>query len=181
MITKLSPNFTMGRKGNKPEIIVIHIMDGSLKGTDEWFANPISQVSSHYGVGLNGEIHQYVHDEDTAWANGQVINPASKFVLSRPKVNPNLYSLSIEHEGHDLSKAPQQQLWSTVALIRLFIVKYGIPCDREHIIGHNEIKSTKPNCPSPDHSIIDKIIAMVNPPSEKEKTKTEIIRLVNTL
>jgi N-acetyl-anhydromuramyl-L-alanine amidase AmpD len=66
IIQKKSPNFWVGRKGYRPEAIVIHIMDGTLIGTDSWFANHTSQVSAHYGIGKNGEIHQYVQENDTA-------------------------------------------------------------------------------------------------------------------
>jgi N-acetyl-anhydromuramyl-L-alanine amidase AmpD len=41
-------------------------MDGTLAGTDAWFTNPASQVSAQYGIGKNGEVHQYVKEEDTA-------------------------------------------------------------------------------------------------------------------
>ena len=44
----------------KPELIVLHIMDGTLSGTDSWFADPSSQVSSHYGIGLN-ELRRVLH------------------------------------------------------------------------------------------------------------------------
>lgn len=184
-----SPNFGIGRKGYKPEIIVLHIMAGSLSGTDSWFASTESQVSSHYGIGFNGDIHQYVQEENTAWTNGLVTGwttgPTSKFVLSRPGINPNLYSLTIEHEGQDLSMAPQSQLDATAGLIRTLTAKYGIPCDRDHIIGHYEIDPVrKPDCPAVDKSIINTIITMINPTSplvDKEATKTEIKRLIDLL
>jgi len=39
-----APNFQAGRSsGHKPEAIVIHIMDGTLAGTDGWFNNPIAR------------------------------------------------------------------------------------------------------------------------------------------
>ena len=72
-------------------------MSGTLIGTDSWFANPASKVSSHFGVGKNGEIHQYVKLENTAWANGVVKNP--NWPLLQNGVNPNYYTVSIEHEG----------------------------------------------------------------------------------
>ncbi len=164
IIKKLSPNFAVGRKGYKPEIIVLHIMDGSLGGTDSWFATPSSQVSSHYGVGLNGEIHQYVDEENTAWTQGLKIPPINlppTFKLYKQGLNPNVYCLSIEHEGHDLSKAPQTQLNSTVELIRAMAGRWGIPIDRDHIIGHYEVDPIrKPNCPATDKSILDTIVKM---------------------
>jgi hypothetical protein len=55
-----SCNKTPGRGGFRPEAIVIHIMEGTLGGTDDWFNNPASKVSAHYGIGRNGQVHQYV-------------------------------------------------------------------------------------------------------------------------
>lgn len=175
----MSPNFAMGRKGYKPDMIVIHIMAGTLKSTDTWFSMIESQVSSHYGVGLNGEIHQYVHEEDTAWANGLVpgwnTGPTSKFVLSRPGVNPNLYSISIEHEGQDLSKNPKEQLEASANLIKDICTRYNIPIDRNHIIGHYEIKPAKPNCPATDKSILDTLILMAKDPMVKIDVRQSMV------
>lgn len=179
IIQKPSPNFAVGRKGYKPEIIVLHIMAGSLSGTDSWFASNASQVSANYGVGFNGEIHQYVKDEDTAWAQGRVDRPS--FSLFKPNINPNLYCLSIEHEGQDLSIIHEAQINATVGLIRSLASKWNIPIDREHIIGHYQIYSLKPNCPSTDKSIIDRIVKQAQEESEKDKIKTEIKRLVDLL
>jgi N-acetyl-anhydromuramyl-L-alanine amidase AmpD len=52
-----TPNFT-SPKGYKTIAIVDHIMAGTLAGTDSWFNNPTSKVSSHFGVGKNGEIYK---------------------------------------------------------------------------------------------------------------------------
>lgn len=157
MIQKPSPNYGE-RKGYKPEIIVIHIMDGTLAGTDSWFANPASQVSSHYGIGFNGEVHQYVQDDKAAWTQGY--HQGATFKLHKgPTINPNLYCLSIEHEGTDLSKAPLAQINSSVGLIRALAGKYGISIDRDHIIGHYEVDPIrKPNCPATDKSVLDSLV-----------------------
>jgi len=182
IINKFSPNFTAGRKGYVPEIIVLHVIDGSQVSCDSWFANPISQVSANYSIGFTGEIHQYVKDEDTAWAQGRVTNPT--FSLYKPNVNPNLYCLSIEHEGTDLSIVHEAQINASAELIRSLAGKWNIPIDRDHIIGHYQIFAGKPNCPATDKSIIDRIVRQAQeptPPIDREKTKAEIIRLTNTL
>lgn len=169
----LSPNFYVGRKGYKPKLVVIHIMDGSLLGTDEWFSNINSRVSSHYGVGLDGEIHQYVLEENTAFTEGNVRNPTAKLLIKN--VNPNYYCLSIENEGHDLSLAPEMQLNVLAALIKELCDKHNIPIDRDHIIGHFEIDSVvKVNCPSPDHRIMDIIVEKVECLSAHNKNKNMI-------
>lgn len=186
IIQKPSPNFVKGRGDQKIEAIVLHIMDGSLAGTDDWFSRTISQVSSHYGIGLNGEVHQYVQDEDTAWHAGKIVPPAS-WKLLKNGINPNTYTIGIEHEGHDLLNAPVEQLNASVALIRSLCAKWGIPVDRDHIVGHYQIKVTKPNCPATDKSIIDRIIALAQPEEmisldQVPKSKLErIMKFLNTL
>lgn len=161
IIQKPSPNFG-SRHGYAPKAIVIHVMDGSLTGTFLWFQNPLSGVSSHYGVGLRGEIHQYIQDSDEAWTEGNVRNPSSKIVLSMPHVNPNFFCISIENEGHDLSLGTPEQLNASTSLVASLITQYGIPCDRDHIIGHYEVDSVvKSNCPTPDRTFMDRYVKMV--------------------
>lgn len=79
-------------------------MGGTLAGTDSWFNNTASQVSSQYGVGLGGEAHQYVRLEDTAWANG-VLEPGNKWPGPAGK-NPNSLSVSIETEDNGSGTTP---------------------------------------------------------------------------
>jgi len=174
---KLSPNFTKGRNGYKPELVVIHVMAGSLAGTDSWFANPKSQVSTHYGIGLQGQVHQYVLEENTAWGNGRVSNPT--YSLYKPNVNPNLYTISIEHEGQDLSKGTPAMIEASAKLVREIATRHNIPIDRDHVIGHYQIFSSKPNCPSTDKSIIDTIIAKAKGAdvSLKEQIKLKVKEL----
>lgn len=152
-----SPNFGE-RKGYKSEIFVIHIMAGTLAGTASWFATTTSQVSSHFGIGKNGIIHQYVDIQKSAWANGRVLNP--NFKLYKPNINPNLYTLSIECEGYDLKDAPETQLKAISELLQQLSKEYNIPLNRDTVIGHYQIFSGKPNCPSTDKSVLDKIVKM---------------------
>lgn len=146
-----SPNFS-SPKGYKWIAIVDHIMSGTLAGTDSWFANPESKASSHFGVGKNGEIHQYVSLNNPAWANGAVNN--SDWPLLIPKiddsgyVNPNYYTVSIEHEGESGDVMPEEQYQATLDLHQWLIGLLGIPVDCDHIIGHYRIDSVnKSNCP----------------------------------
>lgn len=175
IIKKLSPNFALVRKGYVPELIVLHVMDGTLAGTDSWFATTESQVSSHYGIGLKGEIHQYVEEENTAWANGRVDKPS--FKLYKPNINPNLYTISIEHEGKDLSMVQEAQINASVELICTIASKWKIPIDRDHIIGHYQIYSLKPNCPATNKDVIDRIVRMAQERSKiaPSTNKKEII------
>ncbi|MHB1652331.1 MAG: N-acetylmuramoyl-L-alanine amidase [Desulfitobacteriaceae bacterium] len=142
---KGSPNFS-SPKGYKILAIVDHIMSGTLEGTDSWFNNPAGQVSSHFGIGKNGKIHQYVDLGNPAWANGGVNRPNWPLLL--PGVNPNYYTVSIEHEGESGDVMPEAQYQATLALHRWLIDSLGIPVTRDNIIGHYRIDSVnKSNCP----------------------------------
>jgi hypothetical protein len=107
IVWKPSPNFgcmvrgTRGRAGQPIRGWVYHRMVGYLSGTDAAFASPDRAASSTFGIGrINGrlEIHQYVDLADTAWANGGVNSPSWSVVKALPGVNPNQYSVSVEHE-----------------------------------------------------------------------------------
>lgn len=153
-----SPNFTEGRNGYKVELIVIHIMAGTLAGTDSWFGSPKSKVSTQYGIGKKGEVHQYVGEGDMAWHAGRVSNPS--FKLYKPNVNPNWYTIGIEHEGEDLSKDITPEMHAASASMIASIAKrHNIPLDRDHVIGHYQVFDQKPNCPATDKSIIDDLLS----------------------
>lgn len=142
-------NFTQGRRSYRPEAIVIHIMEGTLAGTDSWFKNPLSQVSAHYGIGKNGEVHQYVQETDTAWHSGRVHSPTWSLIKKSADgmyINPNYYTIGIEHEGSDNSDWPDAMYSASAKLVRDICQRWSIPADRLHIIGHHEIYSLK-TCP----------------------------------
>lgn len=186
IIQKPSPNFS-ARIAFKPELVVIHIMAGSLIGTDSWFATTDSQVSAHYGIGLKGEIHQYVNEKNRAWHAGRVSGPT--FKLYKPGVNPNDYTIGIEHEGQDLSKNPQAQIQASADLVKAICTRWNIPIDRDHIIGHYQVFDRKPNCPGTDKTVIDKIIKLASPAIVEEiinvpvpKSKVpKVLAFLNTL
>ena len=79
-----SPNHYNGRNGYHVDHITLHIMVGTLIGTDSVFQRA-GGASAHYGIGGNGEIHQYVNESDGSWSDA---NYAS-----------NNSTVSIEHEG----------------------------------------------------------------------------------
>ncbi len=64
-------NYTAGRSGRSIEAITIHHMAGVLSA--EQCGKIFQQVgrygSSHYGIGNDGRIGQYVDEENTAWTN----------------------------------------------------------------------------------------------------------------
>ena len=154
-----SPNFgfpdgTHG--GNQPEAIVYHIAQGSLGGIDAWFNNPSSEASTHFAVGLGGQIHQYVRVEDPAWGNGlmnrpDVSIPWLKFCWEN-KINPNLRTISIEHEGFTGDAWPEAMYRSSLALtvwlIDAYHLRHFLVALDHGFIGHHRIDSVnRARCP----------------------------------
>jgi len=144
-INLLPVNFRKGR-ALKPDVIVIHIQEGTQKGTDEWFRNPAAKVSAHYGVALDGSVVQWVANEDTAQHAGNIKAPTAAIVKERRKLNPNSYSLGIECEGLAKNDPPDGQLEALAELVEQLAAKYSIPLTRRHVIGHREIRADK-TCP----------------------------------
>ena len=140
-----SPNRKAGRRGYKPEAIVIHVMEGTLAGTDAWFRRRDSKVSAHYGVGRGGELHQYVDEGDTAWHAGRKSADAP-WPLLKPRVNPNYYTIGIEHEGRADDPWSDAMYGASAALIVQICHRWDIPIARSRIIGHREIYTAK-TCP----------------------------------
>ena len=137
-------NFHKGRHGLIPKAIVIHIVVGSLESAGLTFGDPRSSVSAHYGVGKSGRVHQFVQEADTAYHAGIVVRPSWR--LLEPGINPNFYTIGIEHEGQPQDLWPDEQYSASAALVREIAERWKIPLDREHIIMHREIRASK-SCP----------------------------------
>ena len=63
-------NFTYGRPGGINAVTVHHMAGvNSAEGCGYIFQRPGRAGSSHYGIGVDGEIGVYVEEENTAWTN----------------------------------------------------------------------------------------------------------------
>lgn len=157
-----SPHLKVGRKGYKPEAIVIHIMEGTLWGSTSWFKDPVSEVSAHYGIAKDGkEKHQYVKEKDTSYHAGRVHNPSWELIKpfgENKYINPNYYTIGIEHEGYENTEWDEDMYKASAELISEICKRWSIPVDRNHIIGHNEIYSKK-SCPGYKVDL-DKLVEM---------------------
>ncbi|WP_438431987.1 N-acetylmuramoyl-L-alanine amidase [Gorillibacterium sp. sgz500922] len=148
------------RDGHVPFVIVDHISAGTMASMDAWFTSPGNEVSSaHFGVSKTGEIHQYVTLDRMAWANGLTVDVMAKATApifrQLAPVNPNKYSVSIEHEGSD-GELTEAQFAASVWLHRFIAAEvkrlYGqaLPLDERHVIGHFQVDPVrKPFCPGP--------------------------------
>jgi peptidoglycan hydrolase-like protein with peptidoglycan-binding domain len=138
-------NFRKGRSnGLKPEAIVIHIICGSLESATAQFADSQTQVSAHYGVGRDGRVLQFVEEEDTAFHAGIVVSPTWKRI--KGGLNPNLYTIGIEHEGQPTDDWTATQYEASAELVAEIAARWQIPLDEDHIVLHREIRASK-TCP----------------------------------
>jgi hypothetical protein len=165
-------NFGVGRKGWTPDHIVIHVEEGSEQATESWFDTDSSDVSAHYGVDKKGNIEQFVLESDSAWANGRVDHPTAKVVLDRPNVNPNYYTISIEHEGSGLEDLTDAQRKASAWLVSDIARRYNIPLDREHVLRHHEIYSLK-TCPGMIN--VDALLELAKIPNTENSTIPKIV------
>ena len=129
-------NFLPGRGGAAITAIVIHATEGPYAGALSWFRDPRSRSSAHYVIrASDGEITQMVAEADTAFH-------ARGF---------NRGAIGIEHEfDPDHGIAYTDVLYQRSATLACAIARrYGIPIDRAHIIGHNEVPGTDHTDPGP--------------------------------
>ena len=147
--TYSSPNYSVGRNGHSPSVIVNHITAGLMPGCLTWLCNPDSQASSHYLIAKTGIVYQLVCDNNTAWTCGDVQKPT--WPLLEPGMNPNTISLNIEHEALSPWEAlTEPQYEASLALHRMLCAKHFIPQDALHIIGHSALNSqSRANDPGP--------------------------------
>ncbi|MFK3731215.1 N-acetylmuramoyl-L-alanine amidase [Streptomyces sp. NPDC088090] len=109
--------------------IIIHDTEGGYDGSLATLTNPDVKASAHYLVrASDGLVTQMVENKDLAWHAGN-------WTL-------NMHSIGVEHEGYAIKEGSwytESQYTSTAALVKFLAAKYGVPLDREHIIGHDEL------------------------------------------
>jgi N-acetyl-anhydromuramyl-L-alanine amidase AmpD len=133
-------NYTVSnRPSSYPvNVVVIHVTQEFYRDAIAIFQNPARKVSSHYLIRSgDGHIAQLVREKNIGWHAGNW--------------GYNTRSVGIEHEGW-----VDQPQWFTdrmyavsAALTRSICARYGIPPDRAHIIGHNEVPGATHTDPGP--------------------------------
>ncbi|MFI8348666.1 N-acetylmuramoyl-L-alanine amidase [Streptomyces sp. NPDC085596] len=123
-----------GQVSNRPangiriDTIVIHDTESSYQSAISTFQNP-GGSSAHYVMrSSDGAVTQMVPTKDVAYHAGNY--------------STNLHSIGIEHEGyaaHGGTWYTEAQYQATASLVRYLAGRFGIPLDREHIIGHDDV------------------------------------------
>ncbi|MGE5137114.1 MAG: N-acetylmuramoyl-L-alanine amidase [Gemmatimonadota bacterium] len=113
----------------KIRYIIIHDTEGSYAAAISTFQDPTSYVSANYVVrSADGAVTEMVPPSDVSWGAGDWY--------------VNMHAINIENEGF----AGQGSTWYTqamyqsdAALVRYLAAEYGIPLDRSHILGHEDV------------------------------------------
>lgn len=121
--------------------IVIHDTEGSYGSAINTFQDPTRDASANYVIrSSDGQITQMVPDHDIAWHAGNYY--------------VNMHSIGIEHEGVAIQGASwySEQLYeASAALVAYLAVRFHIPLDRGHIVGHDQVPGPTPEEQSTQH------------------------------
>jgi hypothetical protein len=111
-------NYWTGRGGITPKWLILHGTAGP--NAVSWFVNPDNKDSSaHFVILVDGTVYQMVDTGDSAWGNGIV--EAGHDSWWATDINPNLQTISIEHEKLDKDNAnplTDAQKKSSFALVK---------------------------------------------------------------
>jgi len=155
--------------------VVSHRIVGTLPSARAAFGvapGTTRKASSHFGIGYVGgklTIDQYVDLADMAWTNGDVRDPTWAFY--QPGVNPNLTTVTIEHEdgGESNRGRVSDEVWATSIALQVLITSgdpkriraagirvrhdaivaqlAAVPHDERGFIDHHQIAGpNKPYC-----------------------------------
>lgn len=160
-------SFDAGRRGFPIRYVVIH-GTGWPQTLDQYIAN-YKTCGVTYMIGKDGRVVQFVKEADMHWGNGKVETGCDPFwrqwtttdtgAMSIPGViNPNLLSVSIEHEKYAKDNSDpitDAQRASSFKLVEYLCIKYNIPARRgDSILGgivpHSSMQPvSRSYCPGP--------------------------------
>ena len=147
-ITKI--NFTDKNSTARIKYIVIHYFGSLCSVLDlaKYWASQYAGASAHYGIGHNGEIFQFVEDDDVAWHCGA---QSYKHPDCRNSNSIGIEMAVKKRSTATLSAADKdwyftdETIKSAVELTRSLMKKYNIPA--ENVIRHYDV--TGKICPNP--------------------------------
>jgi len=110
------------------DYIVIHDTEGSYPTAIKLVTDP-TYLGWHYTVrSSDGHVAQHVNPKNVGFHAG------NWYV--------NMHSIGIEHEGFAATGATwytESMYESSAALVKHLATKYGVPLDRAHVIGHDQV------------------------------------------
>ncbi|MCH5674288.1 N-acetylmuramoyl-L-alanine amidase [Streptomyces gilvus] len=117
--------------------VVVHVTQGGYTSAVKAFADPGHQAAAHYIVRADGQVTQMIRELDVAFHAGNR--------------EYNERSVGIEHVGfvERRSSFTDAMYASSARLTAGICRRYGIPVDRDHVIGHVEVPGTDHTDPGP--------------------------------
>jgi N-acetylmuramoyl-L-alanine amidase len=126
-----SPNFGPRRAGAVPDMVVLHYtgMD-TAEGAIERLSDPVSEVSAHYLIDLDGRVVGMVAEPMRAWHAGA----ASWGGVA--DINSRSIGIEVVNPGHALGYPPfpEPQMSALEALLADILARHTIPPER--VVGH---------------------------------------------
>jgi len=151
-------NFTKNTNQRPVYAVVLHIADGLGSPYEHFNRRPTSLspgTSAHFWVSKEGVVHQFRPTRDICWANGILDHPDHSsplvFLMHSAGINPNDYTIAVEHEGKAGEELTMPQQASSIALVRWIGFAYNIPLNQNTVLGHNQFDSVNRKfCPGFD-------------------------------
>ncbi|MGW2638566.1 N-acetylmuramoyl-L-alanine amidase [Streptomyces sp. NPDC001348] len=135
-----------GQVSNRPangiriDTIVIHDTESSYDAAITTFERAGGSAAHYVMRSSDGAVTQMVPTKDLAFHAGNY--------------STNMHSIGIEHEGyaaHGATWYTEAQYEATADLVKYLAARFGIPLDREHIIGHDNVAGPKSSLVSGMH------------------------------
>lgn len=135
-----------GQVSNRPangiriDTIVIHDTESSYDAAITTFEQAGGAAAHYVMRSSDGAVTQMVPTKDLAFHAGNY--------------STNMHSIGIEHEGyaaHGATWYTEAQYEATADLVKYLAARFGIPLDREHIIGHDNVAGPKSSLVSGMH------------------------------
>ncbi|MEU3985072.1 N-acetylmuramoyl-L-alanine amidase [Streptomyces sp. NPDC026672] len=117
--------------------VVVHVTQGGYDSAVKVFQDPGHGAAAHYIVRQDGRVTQLIRELDVAFHAGNR--------------EYNERSVGIEHVGFvEKASSFTDAMYAASARLTAAICKrYGIPVDREHVIGHSQVPGTDHTDPGP--------------------------------
>ncbi|MEU9455272.1 N-acetylmuramoyl-L-alanine amidase [Streptomyces sp. NPDC048277] len=135
-----------GQVSNRPangiriDSIVIHDTETSYDTAISLFQQAGGSAAHYVMRSSDGAVTQMVPTKDLAFHAGNY--------------STNMHSIGIEHEGyaaHGATWYTEAQYEATAELVKYLADRFGIPLDREHIVGHDNVAGPKSSLVSGMH------------------------------
>ena len=149
-----------GRQGVPISAIVLHIQEGTTRGSLNWWASGNADASSSVMVQKDGSLLRVISDDLAPFTNGDTNKPSARgqaLINSIGGANPNLASVTLEAEGYTNDDMPEAQARAICWMVTEWMLRHGLTL--KDVYRHADFNSvTRANCPG---RYYDKVMAML--------------------